>query len=130
MVILEHDVLCRVKLYVITVYLFTLVFMLSERADIEVVTQYFRDGYDAPRFLHLAFIFIALGFLTRFLSHAWGWDMLISQMIGNSFVTPAVDIICKYSSDDLCRRLVYLERHFLCVCYHVAERHGADPLSP
>ena len=112
-VVLEYDVLCRIKLHVFAVYLFTLVLVLSERADIKVIAQDFGDGNDAPCFLNLAFVFVALCFLTRLFSHTGRWDMLVGQMVCNSFVAPSVDIEREYLPDDLGRRLVHLEQHFL-----------------
>ena len=112
-VVLEYDVLCRIELHILTIYLFALVFVLSERSDIEVVAEYLRDGDDAPRFLHLALIFVTLRFLTRLFSHTGRWDMLVGQMVCNSFIAPSVDIEREYLSDDFGRRLVHLEQHFL-----------------
>lgn len=87
--------------------------MLAERSDIEIIAQYFRDGYHTPRFFYLALVVIALRFLACLFSHTGRWDMLIGQMVGDSFVPPAVDIELEYFPNHLGRRLVHLEQHFL-----------------
>ena len=112
-VVFKHDVLVLVKRYITAVDLLPLEFVLSESADIEVVAENFGHGHDAPRFLDLALVFVALRFLACFLPHTGRWDMLVGQMIGDPFIAPSVDIESEYLSDDLGRRLVHLEQHFL-----------------
>ena len=127
--VFKHDMLAFVKRHIVSVYLFPLEFVLTQCADIEIVAENFGDGHDAPCFLYLALVLVALRFLAGFFPHSRRGDMLVCQMVCNLFVAPAVDIVGEYPPHYLGGRLVNLKGHFLGVGDDIAERHRTYPLA-
>ncbi len=127
--VFKHDMLAFVERNIVSVYLFPLEFVLTQCADIKVVAENFGDGHDAPCFLYLALVLVALRFLAGFFPHSRRGDMLVCQMVCNLFVAPAVDIVGEYPPHYLGGRLVNLKGHFFGVGDDIAEGNRTYPLA-
>ena len=101
MMVLDDDLLALVLFHILAVDLLAGIFALAQCADVKIIFEYALHGHDGPLRLDRALIFFALSLLAFPLRHTGRGDALVGQIIGDSFITPAVDVQLKDLADDL-----------------------------
>ena len=127
MVVFDHDMFAFVELDVLAVDFLARVFARSHGADVEVVFQNSLYCHDRPCGVHLAFIFLALGFFALTLRHTRRGNPIVGQGISDFHIAHAALIEAEDFADDLC--FGGDDFKFLPRIDDVAVRCGADPFA-